>query len=135
MSNQCDNCSALECKIALIDEDGIVVNVVIANHHDDLSAFHKTYIFEKTMEVCDLPYVSTGDKWDEETQTFIDKYYSPGLVYAEDGRFKVIKTNIWSGHPDWVEPEPTPEPTAKELAEKKLASLGLTAEDLQALLS
>jgi hypothetical protein len=135
MSNQCDNCDALECKVALIDDEGIVVNVIIANHHDDLEALHKIYVFEKTMEVCSIPWCSTGDKWDEETQTFIDKYYSPGLDWTEDGKYKVIKTNIWSGHPDWVEPEPTPEPTALELAEEKLAKLGLTKEDLQALLA
>jgi hypothetical protein len=113
----------------------LVVNVIIANHHDDLEALHKIYVFEKTMEVCSIPWCSTGDKWDEETQTFIDKYYSPGLDWTEDGKYKVIKTNIWSGHPDWVEPEPTPEPTALELAEEKLAKLGLTKEDLQALLA
>jgi hypothetical protein len=132
MSNQCDNCSALECRLALIDEEGIVVSVIIANHHDDLSALHNVYVFETAMECCNLPYVGPGDKWDSENNVFIDDYYSPGLDYDENRRFKVIKTNLGKGHPDYVAPEPEPELTE---AEQKLAALGLTKEDLKSLLA
>ena len=135
MSNQCENCSALECKIAILDSDGIVINVIIANHHDDLDSLHNIYEFEKTIECCNVDYVTSGDKYDEENNLFIDKYWSPGFTINENGKYVAVKHTPWENHPDYVEPEPTPEPTALELAEEKLAKLGLTKEDLQALLA
>lgn len=135
MSNQCDNCNALECRLAIVDSEGIVINVIIANHHDDLDALKNVYEFDKLIEVCEIPYVSSGDKWDSVNNIFIDEYYSSGMDYNENGKFIAVKHTPLKNHPDYVEPEPTPEPTAKEIAEQKLASLGLTKEDLQALLS
>lgn len=135
MSNQCDNCDALECKTALIDSEGYVVATIIANHHDDFEPLKNTYEFETTVECCGLDYVTAGDKYDAENNTFLDAYYFSGVMHNENGKLVLDKRKPWIGHPDYVEPEPTPEPTAKELAEQKLASLGLTKEDLQALLS
>lgn len=135
MSNQCENCSALECKIAIVDSDGIVINVIIANHHDDLEILHDSYEFEKTVECCGIEYVSSGDKYDEENNIFIDKYYSAGFFVNSNGKFEAVKHTPLENHPDYVEPEPIPEPTAAEIAEEKLARLGLTKEDLQALLA
>lgn len=135
MSNQCDNCNALECKMALIDSEGFVVATIIANHHDDIEPLHNIYEFEKAIECCGLDYVSVGDKYDADNNVFIDKYYMPIVYPNENGKIVLDKTVKGEGHPEYVAPEPTPEPTAKELAEQKLAFLGLTKEDLQALLS
>lgn len=135
MSNQCDNCSAIECKLAIIDSDGIVINVIIANHHDDLSKLGDSYEYETTVECCDISYVTPGDKWDSENNVFIDKYYTPGMAWNEDGKYIAVKHTPLENHPDYVVPEPIPEPTTLELAEEKLTKLGLTKEDLQALLA
>ena len=135
MSNQCADCSAEECKVAIIDSEGIVINVIIANHDDDLEALRNIYEFETTMECCNIPYVTSGDKWDAENNIFIDKYFSPGFTWNEDGKYIAVKHTPLENHPDYVAPEPTPEPTAAEIAEQKLAALGLTKEDIQALLA
>lgn len=132
MSNQCEHCSAIECKTALIDSEGFVVATIIANHDDDFTPLKETYEFETTIECCDLDYVTVGDKYDSENNTFIDKYYFPAIIMNENGKFALDKSTPWSGHPDWVEPEPEPELTD---AEKKLQALGLTKEDLQSLLA
>jgi hypothetical protein len=132
MSNQCELCTANECKTALIDSEGFVVATIIANHDDDFEILHNSYEFETTIECCDLDYVSIGDKYDSETNTFIDKYYFPAIVMNENGKFTLDKSAPWTGHPDYVAPEPEPELTD---AEKKLQALGLTKEDLQSLLA
>jgi hypothetical protein len=135
MSNQCIDCSAEECKIAIVDSEGIVINVIIANHHDDLEALNNLYEFETTVECCNIEWVNSGDKWDSENNVFIDNYFSPGFTWNENGKYVAVKHTPWKNHPDYVEPEPTTEPTALEIAEEKLTRLGLTKEDLQALLA
>lgn len=134
MSNQCNDCSALECKLALVDSEGGVVATIIANHHDNIDALHNTYEFEKGIECCGLDFVTIGDKYDFENNIFIDKYYNSVVYPTENGKIALDKTP-WIGHPDYVAPELTPEPTAAEIAEQKLATLGLTKEDIQALLA
>lgn len=135
MSNQCEDCSAVECQTALIDSEGFVLATIVANHDDDFTPLKESYDFETTVECCELLWVSQGDKYDAETNTFTDKYYFPALVKNEDGKWVLDKSTPWVNHPDYVEPEATPEPTAAEIAEGKLAALGLTKEDIQALLA
>lgn len=135
MSNQCENCPELECQTALIDSEGFVITTIIANHDDDFTPLKEIYDFETTVECCGLLWVSTGDKYDAETNTFTDKYYFPAIIKNENGKFIAAKDVKMENHPDYVAPEPTPEPTVAEVAEQKLAALGLTKEDIQALLA
>lgn len=106
MSNQCDNCNALECKTALIDLENYVVAVIIANHHDDFAPLKNIYEFETTIECCNIENVSIGDKYNANNNTFLKNYYFSGIIKNENNKFVLDKSKPWIGHPDYVAEEP-----------------------------